>query len=242
MPKLNKLGQFEIFRGVNVIALVKSDDIAWKNLFMMLNETTLLTDHYSLLPYDSYHMTTNNLFTQEQLRLQDAQWETFINTHLHFFETVNHDLESRRLKPSPVLVDIVIDNVIQLLFDIPIHQKKAIGDFTKNFGLEFGAPPFFHMTLAYQYKATSLNQKLEIKKLLPSRIKGLLKDNMIELSHPQLCYFHDMNKFTPWNGSANPFLKRRNSFFNSKTEELAKEPVLDLIAKNDEPPSNQFDC
>ena len=66
MLKINGFGEFEKFKGVNVISLVKNDDV-WNNIHALLNSMTLLTDHYSVLPSASYHMTSNNFYSMEWL-------------------------------------------------------------------------------------------------------------------------------------------------------------------------------
>jgi hypothetical protein len=52
------------------------------------------------------------------------------------------------------------------------------------------------------------NEARVVYEQLQAKINGLLLERCsltVQLNPPKVCYFHDMTKFTPWNGETDPF-------------------------------------
>ena len=52
-----------------------------------------------------------------------------------------------------------------------------------------------------------------------------LFNNLISLQAPQLCYFHDMTAFTPWDGGSNPFMSSCSLGLWGRTESPETTPL-----------------
>lgn len=212
LSKLDKQGQFSLFPGVTVVAQVSPEDqVFWSRVYAVLSESKHIRDNFSLLPPDSYHLTTLNLYTEQDFGSQ--QWPLFLNQHLIFFQHL-HQLLSQTYDFTPTIrfKTIISDGVLQLEVALPKDQVSKIDGIANQLKMQKGVPRFFHITLAYQNKSISQSTELAIASYLKETLSWLIDSNVEKvLQAPRLCSFNDMTKFTPWNGKQIPFQNRNNT-------------------------------
>lgn len=205
--KLNREGVYLPFPGLTVIATVKTDDNEfWRKINNIITDFPSLSEYYAPLSNSSYHMTTMNLFTEQEIGR--AEWERFVVSHTEYFKLLKDDIEQSAFNPMVTIESLEFGRTIRLLVDLPGEQKEIITDIARKYNLLKKIPHPFHVTLAYRYKhfdnAISPNIEYELKNYLSQ----LLHDykSVLSLNHPKLCFFHDMNGFTPWDIREYPFM------------------------------------
>lgn len=201
--KINEKGVFQPFEGVTVIS--HAQPICLSMLFTLQKRLALipsLTDYFSLLPPDSLHMTTMNLY----VAAEKADWIQFIDTNLDFFQSLDLFLKENNTCFTGSVAAIENNGVIQLILNIPNNIKTEIERMACKFGLKNLIPHEFHMTLGYQYKNIPASTRDRLFSSIKMEIANLL-DNAPPLTFesPALCYFNDMKKFINWDGKSNPF-------------------------------------
>lgn len=207
--KIDSTGNYIEFPGVTIIApIIKT---AQENNFLhkihqSLTSSTLLTQYYTPLPYESYHMTTCNLYTKNEHNLD---WFKFITDKLEFFQNLFTQLKTHELIPEASIEAVQVGRALQLRLSLPENQKTMIRQFAQTLGIEDGLPSFFHITLAYCYKNIS-DKKLhqEIVATVEEIIAPYINQN-IKLNAPTLCHFESMLAFIPWDGVTYPFNERQ---------------------------------
>lgn len=235
MYKINNNGDFLEYPGTTIISSIQPKDSSlWKCLFQFLQSSPLITDFYSLLPYDSYHMTICSLYNKFNRTALD--WNNFISKNLQLFQQLGMYCQEISLTPRiTILNSLVTKHVLQLNFSIPQEQITVMHNLLKSFNLENGLPNTFHMTLAYQKpnKTISSLEHTTIKKLVLSEVKKIFIQEELTLLPPTLCYFKDMTKFTPWDGRTNPFLKEPQNlpFFRHYEQQDNNTSYTNTLAK-----------
>lgn len=205
--KIDKFGNYLSFPGVTIIAPVLLDDRPfWHTLHARLMACKHLPAYFAPLPSESYHMTTNNLFTQ--LSDGDDDWPGVIDRALPILQQMHVHLTECAFAPAANVQSFIDKGAIQLVLELTPEQVNTIETLAKKFGIEWGIPQPFHMTLAYQFKYMDPEMaeiiRLEIKSTLDEVFRT--HANVIQLQTPQLHIFHDMTEFTRWDASSNPFL------------------------------------
>lgn len=202
--KINNQGQYTIYPGITTIATIqKQDGKFWQEIHDMVN-IPLISEYFSPLPYESYHMTTINLYTERDDGGGD--WIQFVSQKLAFFKALHADLAKNSFQPTIKLQSIKIADVLQLCMEINENQKTRIETTAKTFELQAKIPKVFHITLAYQYKLTTLNHEEQIKHYLKEHLEQFFAERTTQLNSPSLTYFNDMTAFTPWDALSNPFI------------------------------------
>lgn len=213
MPKFNKIdsnGNYTKFAGVTIVAPVQQSEMQenpWLGLYNSLKKSTLLSKYYALLPYQSYHMTTCHLYTEEETE----EWLNFITSNLDFFQNLNAALKQHAFNPEATIKMIATAGVLQLRLTLPEDQKSTIQSIAKAFTLEKHIPYEFHITLAYEYKIIDDEKVYQnIKKEMEEIIQPYINRKII-LNAPTLCYFENMTQFMPWDAKNNPFNEKKTS-------------------------------
>lgn len=206
--KIDKFGNYIPFPGVTIIAPVLSGDaLFWQNLHSRLMACTHLSSYFTLLPSTSYHMTTNNLFTQ--FSVGDDNWPEFIDRCLPKLQEIHARLREFAFSSVAKVLSYSNNWAIQLVLELSPDQIKTIKDIAKEFDIAWGIPENFHMTLAYQYKHMNPRMGEIIDLEISAALDDILRMHthpIIRLQAPKLHIFHDMTAFTPWDASSNPFL------------------------------------
>lgn len=203
--KIDDNGNYIRFPGVTVVCAIQEENIKfWQQIHHCI--TTLGKQYFAPLPFDSYHMTTYDLFTV--LRDGGADWQQTIKDKIEFYKALHDTLEQKKFTTplSCEMVKIQICSVIQLEIALPQDQVQLVKEIAEQFGLQNRVPYSFHITLAYQYKSMGEEADL-IKSELEKRLQQLI-DAMpqgVRLSYPKLCYFNDMTQFNPWTVDHFPF-------------------------------------
>lgn len=196
--KIDAQGNYLEFPGITVIADVDNKDKKfWLNIYEFLNGSNKLRRYYAPLPSSSYHMTTNNLYTQSD----DANnWPILLNDER--FQRLHTKLMATPFTPTAKVVAIKVSYALQLNVAIPQFQYDLIKAIADEFGIENKIPKTLHVTLAYAYKAASDAQIIatEIEQLA-----SLCLEKELRLRPPRLCFFYDMQQFFSWDGKDNPF-------------------------------------
>ena len=227
MPnKLNAEGKYLTFHGVTVASAIKETDKPfWQLIYEALTSNKEFTAHFAPLPYESYHLTAINLYTKDQVG--SGAWGDFILSNRAFFQSLKNLLAEKSFTPVVSVESINTAGALQIMVTLPEEQIRSIQQIAQTHHVKAGIPPVFHITLAYQFKhiERAVLEKLELA--LKREIFAILKsyDGALSLTPPELCFFNDMTKFTPWNGDGFPFsehIVNPNTFF-SKKEEAPKE-------------------
>ncbi|KTD74559.1 DUF1868 domain-containing protein [Legionella tucsonensis] len=204
--KIDDQGNYLEFSGVTIIAHAgQINQKLWQNIYHYLKSTSVLYDYFSPLPYQSYHMTTCNLYTQKEI---PENWLSFISKKLTIFQSINKKLIELQFNPSVSIDAINYFSELKLILSIPPEQQTIIQQVAKEFDLENKIPNDFHITLAYGYREIDDEH---VFKEIKNKIEELLKicqqyEQKIILSPPTLCFFRSMEQFIPWDGTINPFV------------------------------------
>lgn len=204
--KVSNEGVYLPFPGLTVIADVKSKDYEfWKKINNMITACQNLSQYYAPLSHSSYHMTTTHLYTEQSIGRR--KWEQFIVSHTEDFKLLKDNIDQRVFNPVITIESLDVDRTIKLVLDLPAEQKKIITEIARKHNLLKKIPHPFHITLAYRYKEIDDHLRLDFESELKSNLSQLVKEYnaTYSLNQPKLCYFHDMNGFTPWNISEYPF-------------------------------------
>jgi hypothetical protein len=206
VKKINDAGEYTRFPGVTVIAPVESvlgnENDIWQKIFNSLRQSTLLTEYYSLLPYQSYHMTTCHLYTESGCK---NDWNTFIRENSSLFQQMDLWLKANQFSPTTIITDSLAAGALQIILKLPDEQKTLIEKFAKEFNIEGDVPSYFHITCAYGYKDCDDEEQYNKLQSEFARIITPYINQQIQLNAPVLSTFETMCKFTPWDGRANPF-------------------------------------
>jgi hypothetical protein len=210
--KIDNTGNYCPFPGVTVVAdIAKNEHYSfWEDLYNELKVNSLITKYYSLLPIDSYHMTTIGLYTR---RAVTENWIDFIDKNLSVFAALSNDIEgSYHFQPKVLSVQAgKAGSVIYMELTLDSEQQSANQDLAKKHNLLEHLLPY-HLTFGYQYKGF---EDISLQKTIQEELDCIVndvkekyeisKENFLILESPHLCCFHDMTKFIPWNGTFNPF-------------------------------------
>ena len=199
--KINNCGEYRPFAGVTVISpVVQENTTFWSELHTLVSNPVLVK-YFTPLPYESYHMTTNNLYIKENC----DNWHEFIDTHLVFFERFSDNLAKYSFQPQVTITGVTTDGAIQLSvhFCLP-DQEDTIFRIGEKHKCEEGIPSQFHITLAYQYKKITREDKPVFDAAIQA-IRDTTRNCQITLNPPGLHIFNDMTHYTPWDGKTNPF-------------------------------------
>lgn len=211
--KINSSGKFLRFPGVTVISSIgeKNSEI-WKDLYQELNKSQLIQKYYSLLPSESYHLTTINLYTEKNDG--GIHWGLFIEKELPWFQRLNDELHIREFQPKITVVKAIVGrSALLLLVELDSNQVKKNLDLAQAFSLEKKIPEEFHITLGYPYKDIPNGDRKKIEEETQKIVEKILRSgsSSFDFKEPELCYFTDMTKFLPWDGRMNPFSEAKLS-------------------------------
>lgn len=219
--KIDHDGRYRPFPGLTIVSSIQEGDQPfWQLLHSALKNNQNFTAYFSPLPYESYHITTTYLSNQKNIG--EANWRDFVEKNQLFFQSMSDDLIQYAFHPF-ISIDesIQLDSVLQLRIELPVTQINIIHSIASKYGLQKKVPSEFHMTLAYQYKYLDQMQRqqltIEVSQLITSILNS--HESKFYLNPPTLCYFHDMTKFTPWNGVGYPFSEpviETNRFFSEQ--------------------------
>lgn len=221
LSKLDKEGRFSNYPGVTIVSSIQETDMAyWEKVYQLLLSNSLISENFALLPYQSYHMTAVNLFTEAVVGSE--HWKHFIFGKIKFFHSLRRALESDSFKPQITFEEVEICGALQIRVSLPQAQLVKIQKIAKEFSIEEKIPEFFHVTLAYQFKFLEQEKLEQIKVFLKQEFSSELEFSKLNfiLNEPRLCSFEDMTAFIPWNGVGYPFKENRvhktdNSFFST---------------------------
>ncbi|WP_133136837.1 DUF1868 domain-containing protein [Legionella rowbothamii] len=196
--KIDAQGNYLEFPGVTVIADVDNKDKDfWLHIYGLLNGAKKLRSYYAPLPCSSYHMTTNNLYTESDA---PNNWPTLLNDER--FQHLHAKLTANSFTPTAKIVAIKASYALQLNLILPQSQYTLVKAIADEFGIENKIPQTFHVTLAYAYKELS-----DVQIIAPEieRLASLCLKKEFTMRPPRLCFFHDMQQFFSWDGKNNPF-------------------------------------
>ncbi|HHF7373594.1 DUF1868 domain-containing protein [Legionella bozemanae] len=209
--KIDDQSNYLEFPGVTIIADAgQTNQKLWQDIYYFLKNTSVLCNYFSPLPYQSYHMTTCNLYTQQET---PENWLSFISKKLTIFQKMNKRLLELNFNISISVEAVNYFSELQLILSIPSEQQTIIQQFAEEFGLKNKIPTVFHITLAYGYREIEDEQ---VFKEIKNKMEELLKicqqyEQKIILSPPKLCFFRSMEQFIPWDGAINPFIVKSSA-------------------------------
>lgn len=205
LSKVDSSGRYMRFPGVTVIAPVGEENSnSWKKLYDGLKQSSLIQKYYALLPMSSYHMTTLNLFTEQETK--SANWVEFVDSKRDFFQMIDAKLKSQEFHPQVQILRPEAAGTIHLIVRMDGQHKSKVLAFGREASLPHKVPNPFHITLGYLFTKITQDQKREVEfevQKLVSQAFG--PEPALVLDSPRLCFFNDMVAFIPWDGKSNPF-------------------------------------
>ena len=203
--KIDESGNFLKFQGITVVASANSkvNLNLWQHLHDSLSSIPIVTNHFSLLPIESYHMTTMSVCSQKLL--PDDQWVAFIDSRLDWFKKLQKRIVECEFHPSVVLESIEACWTLRVILRLDEEQRRQVQDLAREFDLEFRLPASFHVTLGYQFAEPDAATQRELKSCLDRVFEGY-RGRRMQLGAPHLCYFRDMTQFTAWTAERNPYI------------------------------------
>ena len=124
-PKVDENGHYLRFRGVTIVAPIgdRNKDF-FKILPSRLAKDSIITKYISLLPVDSYHMTTTNLHSHQR---SDEDWNEFIERKKRKLQKLDSKLKRDAFNPLVNLVGIERSTTaVILVVDLDTSQQIAI--------------------------------------------------------------------------------------------------------------------
>ena len=103
---------------------------------MMVGISFPLSHYFSLLPYESYHMTTNSIHSK--MTATNEKWREFIISHLDLFEQISQTIGHERFSPKINLSCCQCHGCIRLVVNLPLDQSNIIEDVAKKFNIRSG--------------------------------------------------------------------------------------------------------
>ncbi|MDF1683120.1 MAG: DUF1868 domain-containing protein [Legionellaceae bacterium] len=210
--KVDQEGHYRPFQGVTVISSIDDTQGIWKAVHDGIRSCPLVMEYYSILPCDSYHMTVMDLYTK---KFDGGEcWEQFITEKTSFFQALNETIHDSNytFNPQITMSRSHVTSIISLLVQLSEEQQSMIRDIAEKFDLTVKIPKHLHVTLGHLHKEISSETLMMIQHQVQSVLENTenLFNHPITLKAPQLCYFHDMTAFIPWNGDSNPFISSRS--------------------------------
>ncbi|KAB8033802.1 DUF1868 domain-containing protein [Fluviispira multicolorata] len=207
LTKIDSSGNYCSFPGVTVISNIKDENREmWQKVYKKLSDIPLITEYFALLPVESYHMTTINLYTKKyEGGKKGRKWKTFVTSRFSFFKNLKATLESNAFEPrvnSATLLTPKVSSIISLLVPLDDSQKEKIYDVATQYGIVKKIPNPFHVTLAYSYKKVPDEIRIEINKKVNDILKSILasyEKQPIVFKQPKLSYFLNMTAYLEWN-------------------------------------------
>jgi len=203
LKKIDNQGKYCKFPGITIVSAIRQEDFEiWKKIHDQLEKCPNLKEYFSLLPAESYHMTTFGLFNQK--RDGGSNWEKFIDEKLPKLQEINKELNARSFSPEVIIDSFSVRKIgITLYLKLKEDQKKIIKEVAEKFGFQEHVPNSFHISLAYTYKMPDEEKLKEMKNQFKSAVTCVKKS--FKLDPPKLCYYNDMTAFIPWDAEKNPF-------------------------------------
>jgi len=201
--KIDSNGRYCRFPGITIVSAIRSEDLEiWTQLYNQLEKCENLKEYYSLLPVESYHMTTSGLYNQK--RDGGSNWEGLLNEKLPQLRQLNKTLSEKAFSPEIIIDSLSLRKIgITLYLKLKEEHRQIIQEVAEKFGLADKVPKSFHISLAYTYKVPAEDKLKEMKKQLKSSVDCIGKT--FKLDSPKLCYYNDMTAFIPWDTEKSPF-------------------------------------
>lgn len=208
--KIDKEGKFLPFAGITVVASATRNADNYPVLQAIhdgLKLNPIIARSFSLLPVDSLHMTTLNLYTEE---FTEGNWLDFVDSKLPMLNQLDRTMKQRDFSPVVSPKCVYVKGVIHLHLNSDKKQDEALLELAEEFSLTRHISDC-HITFGYQYKPLSDETLGQLHKQVFDIVNdALVKHRCTELvlCPARLCYFHDMTEFIPWDAAENPFEKK----------------------------------
>ncbi len=212
-PRVNEKGQFCPLPGTTVISAIQESDLQfWREVYDQLKKSPTICQYYALLPPRSYHMTGISLDTIDDLP-ENEDWIAFIDKKILSYSALYNALSVQPISPQ-IKFDFLSElNLIVLHVELSSEQKSKIQKLAEQHNCSSGVPISFHITLAYQYNKNLTDEDYDKIDTELTSLRDMFKGKRTTLSPLKLCYFDDMTRFTPWDGTTNPFIPFLSSYF-----------------------------
>ena len=180
-------GQYADYPGITCISQVKYTE-EYMVIENYIKNSLILSDYYSPLPYDSYHMTISPIFN----KIDCADFNLLLNIDKFLVDKYS-DVDSFEVGKKEIYYGntiginvYVTDNKIVSRIDETHHNIK-------NFFNKKTPSALPHITFAYNYKNIPIAKYKDIDLEL-MRLNKLIPNN-IALRPPRITWFKDMLKF-----------------------------------------------
>lgn len=190
--KLSPTGEFKQFEGFTIICNLKYDE-KFDKLHKLLSNDKIISNHYSLLPVSSYHMTLIGITSCKNIfeyYTQNATMLKNINSILVKNNYWSHAKFGNLYTRNTIGINILpyhIDD-FESIYNTRINIEKQLNKYENC---------VYHMTFGYLYKNPNKEDSLYIKNTYQKIMNNVFINPDIKLifDSPQLCYYKDMTEF-----------------------------------------------
>ncbi len=203
--KVSLSGQYLPFPGVTVISMV-ADRSFCNELHDALAKHADLLDYMALLPADSYHMTTLNLFVEDQTEGEGLAAFLRRRTEV-LFKPLGAYIEKNGFSPRGKIVGVT-DYGNMLKIQLPEMQAQTLQHSAVRFHLDSKLPGSWHVTLGYYYRELTEAQRVHFYSIVRTELEALLvkrRSRQCDFTRPHLTSFQDMTAYSLWDGETSPF-------------------------------------
>jgi len=218
--KIDDDGNYLPFPGYTVIFKTSPDSSGtWRNIHNeLLNKLPSLAKYYSILPFESWHVTAINLFTKTAVEDDNLDWSKYVASQQRFFSQLSDVIKQDLFTPVITYSGLRVDGSVHIMVSLDETSKEKVEALAKYYGYQHNLPRHFHMTLGYQYKHLK-NKELDALKLeLAPFIQDCFRNMSVALEPAQVCYFDDMTAFVPWDENKERILRPKYSIFEPRID------------------------
>lgn len=223
--KISPSGQYLSFPGFTVVADVFQKNAGlFRRIHARMQACPLITDYNALLPAESYHITAFSL--NEQRRMNDREFEDWIRSQSRAMQFTHRELEAQT-KPFTFRITGVRHQKLTFMCEVDPAAESVQRTVAEMTPYAENIPGGFHISLGYEFKKvkdkTYFDRVHELMMTILNEELPNFQSVDLHAHQPKLCYFHDMTRFIPFDGSRNPFKEAEASTSMGEAEDESDE-------------------
>jgi hypothetical protein len=203
--KIGSTGDYLPFSGLTVVADVyQSNKEVFDQLYARLS-SSCIPEYCSLLPKESYHITTFSIISRK--KMEKDKWVKYMKCEAKRMQHLHAALNKL---PDTYQFKFAVDHRKHLTLSahLDCETVEAQRSIAEKYSLLKCIPKRFHITLGYLYKAfPNAEEENRFNEARSQIAVDFLRYELecLVAQQPKLCYYNDMTKFFPWDGTHDPF-------------------------------------